>query len=354
MRPVTISRGAISNFGTCELQFLTSRMNAQNYNEVLKTAFPHFQNVFHNLQWHFQHDNAPIHTARSVKSWIQDQKVDLLDWPPYSPDLNIIENVWGWLARKVYESGKQYSHNVSVCKSAHCRVCSKPHHTLLHKFVPESSALIAPLQHEQVPETDSSSQSPPASCNHMFGKKSEQVILATALVKVRGRSGGYHLARVLLDSGAQVNFVTEELANSLKLPKLREEIRVLGIGNLSSSSQHKVETSVASRDFYVADLLTGADSLEELDSMRRQLVEMLDSAGFTLPKWASNSTLRPLDSRNDAVALREHGDNKTLGLIWNPRADLFKYSLQEVEQNENPTKRPIVSFTARSSFLFVF
>ncbi|KAL7723171.1 hypothetical protein ACLKA6_014928 [Drosophila palustris] len=96
--------GAISYFGTCELQFLTSRMNAQNYNEVLKTAFPHFQNVFHNLQWHFQHDNAPIHTARSVKSWIQDQKVDLLDWPPYSPDLNIIENVWGWLARKVYES----------------------------------------------------------------------------------------------------------------------------------------------------------------------------------------------------------------------------------------------------------
>ncbi|KAL7727430.1 hypothetical protein ACLKA6_017554 [Drosophila palustris] len=102
--------GAISYFGTCELQFLTSRMNAQHYNEVLKTAFPHFQNVFHNLQ----HDNAPIHTARSVKSWIQDQNVDLLDWPPYSPDLNIIENVWGWLARKVYESGKQYSNKTEL------------------------------------------------------------------------------------------------------------------------------------------------------------------------------------------------------------------------------------------------
>jgi len=44
-----------------------------------------------------------------VKSWIQDQKVDLMGWPPYSPDLNIIENVWGWLVRKVYESGKQYT-----------------------------------------------------------------------------------------------------------------------------------------------------------------------------------------------------------------------------------------------------
>jgi len=38
--------GAISYYGTCELQFLTSRMNAQDYNTVLKTAFPHFQNVF--------------------------------------------------------------------------------------------------------------------------------------------------------------------------------------------------------------------------------------------------------------------------------------------------------------------
>lgn len=101
--------GAISYYGTCELQFLTSRMNAENYNNVLKTAFPHLQNLFGNLKWYFQHDNAPIHTARSVKSWIRSQKVDVLEWPPYSPDLNIIENVWGWLVRKVYESGKQYS-----------------------------------------------------------------------------------------------------------------------------------------------------------------------------------------------------------------------------------------------------
>ena len=48
------------------------------------------------------------HTANVVKNWIRKQNVTLLDWPPYSPDLNIMENVWGWLARKVYESGKQY------------------------------------------------------------------------------------------------------------------------------------------------------------------------------------------------------------------------------------------------------
>ena len=57
----------------------------------------------------FQQDNALIHTARSVKSWINAQKVEILEWPPYFPDLNIKENVRGWLAKKVFESGKQYT-----------------------------------------------------------------------------------------------------------------------------------------------------------------------------------------------------------------------------------------------------
>ncbi|CAD7001568.1 unnamed protein product [Ceratitis capitata] len=101
--------GAVSYYGHCELQFLTPKMNAKDYNCVLKTAFPFFRNLFGNLEWHFQRDNAPIHTAHTVKSWIREEKVKVLEWPPYSPDLNIIENVWGWLARKVYEGGKQYS-----------------------------------------------------------------------------------------------------------------------------------------------------------------------------------------------------------------------------------------------------
>lgn len=101
--------GAISYYGTCELQFLNTTMNGKCYLEVLEKAFPAFESLFGQLPWTFQHDNAPIHTARVVKSYIQSKNVALLDWPPYSPDLNIIENVWGWLARKVYESGRQYS-----------------------------------------------------------------------------------------------------------------------------------------------------------------------------------------------------------------------------------------------------
>jgi len=47
-------------------------------------------------------------STRSVKTWIRSDNVKVMEWPLYSQDLNTIENVWGWLAGKVYEGGKQY------------------------------------------------------------------------------------------------------------------------------------------------------------------------------------------------------------------------------------------------------
>jgi hypothetical protein len=42
----------------------------------------------------FMQDNASIHTAQKVKDWFREQRVRTTDWPPYSPDLNPIENAW--------------------------------------------------------------------------------------------------------------------------------------------------------------------------------------------------------------------------------------------------------------------
>ncbi len=49
----------------------------------------------------FQQDLAPAHTAKSIKSWLNDHGVGVLDWPAKLPDLNPIDNLWGVVKREM-------------------------------------------------------------------------------------------------------------------------------------------------------------------------------------------------------------------------------------------------------------
>jgi transposase len=48
-------------------------------------------------------DGASIHTARIIKRWLADNEIEVIDWPPYSPDLNPIKHVWRHLKEWVHE-----------------------------------------------------------------------------------------------------------------------------------------------------------------------------------------------------------------------------------------------------------
>lgn len=72
--------------------------------------------LYGNGKYYFQQDNAPIHNSKSTKEFFERKKIQLIEWPAKSPDLNIIENVWHMLANMVYEN-KQYSNKEELWES---------------------------------------------------------------------------------------------------------------------------------------------------------------------------------------------------------------------------------------------
>ncbi|XP_068965518.1 uncharacterized protein [Bombus flavifrons] len=110
-------------------------------------------------------------------------------------------------------------------------------------------------------------------------------------------------------------------------------------------------SSALRRDFYVDDALTGADTKEEVLSLRRELTELLQSAGLNIREWASNdqSILQGLSEQDKSRRLRlgESQTLKTLGIFWDSRDDAILYSVEANAKTSRVTKRSVSSVIAR-------
>ncbi len=93
--------GAMSSAGVGLLCFLKTNITAPVYQEILEHfILPSADQLFKNAEFIFQQYLAPAHTAKSTKSWLNDNGVGVLDWPANSLDLNI-ENLWSIVKTKM-------------------------------------------------------------------------------------------------------------------------------------------------------------------------------------------------------------------------------------------------------------
>ncbi|KAJ3617930.1 hypothetical protein MTP99_007013 [Tenebrio molitor] len=109
-------------------------------------------------------------------------------------------------------------------------------------------------------------------------------------------------------------------------------------------------------DFYMDDMLTGADTAEEVVKIRQQVTSVLADGQFELRKWAANSeTMIPVessveisDSQSGLINFDKSCEAKTLGIYWNCKSDLLKYEVMQTRStSEALTKRKILSVVAK-------
>ena len=139
----------------------------------------------------------------------------------------------------------------------------------------------------------------------------------------------------------ELNTVTYGMASDLATRTLRQ----VGI-----EARHDLPTAsrVIEKDFYVSDLLTGAETTTEAQQIKRDMEKILLKAGFILRKWASNETaiLQENSEAMVSIALNAETDLRTLGLLWAPASDTLKFPAN-TSSTRRVTKRTILSQLAR-------
>ena len=88
--------------GTGPLVRLHGEIYAAGYKEIIKKHVPNLRTAI-NQPAVFTQDNFPCHTAKSVKTFLSEEDVTVIEWPALSPVVNAIDNVWKLLNERAKE-----------------------------------------------------------------------------------------------------------------------------------------------------------------------------------------------------------------------------------------------------------
>ncbi|KAH1021671.1 hypothetical protein HUJ04_011159, partial [Dendroctonus ponderosae] len=179
------------------------------------------------------------------------------------------------------------NHRTEQCRSSPCRKCSKKHNTLLHNntFSQEQTSNNASFSYPQAAINDNQSSRAQSVSNdnklnsdftysfHCYYGTS-RVLLSTAIVDVLDSDGNMHSCRVMLDSGSESSFITEQMFNKLNLCTTSTNISVSGICLVTSkvaldTSGLKIPPNVILADPSIdqpnsIDILIGIDKFWDL------------------------------------------------------------------------------------------
>ncbi|XP_043244025.1 uncharacterized protein LOC122392808 [Amphibalanus amphitrite] len=99
-------------------------------------------------------------------------------------------------------------------------------------------------------------------------------------------------------------------------------------------------------NFYVDDLLSGADTEQEAAELLSKAQEVMSDAGMTLTKCRTNSPVL-FEKAQTVMGTGLNESCKVLGVMWQPTDDVFTFQGVTLPDDIVPTKRVVLSFVAR-------
>ncbi|XP_075163319.1 uncharacterized protein LOC142235952 [Haematobia irritans] len=113
--------------------------------------------------------------------------------------------------------------------------------------------------------------------------------------------------------------------------------------------KYPLASKILRNSIYVDDALLGAHSIEMAIKSRDELIQALNSAGFHMRNWISNSKkiLKGLPTEHllcaDFLEFEDRSSAKTLGVRWNALSDQFYFSTIKFPDTCSYTKREVLS-----------
>ncbi|XP_062703664.1 uncharacterized protein LOC134286109 [Aedes albopictus] len=125
-----------------------------------------------------------------------------------------------------------------------------------------------------------------------------------------------------------------------------------------SGSTHPIAARVVQEDFYVDDMLSGADTVPKARQLMNKVIELTNTAGFTLRKWNSNSpellSTLPKHLRDERSVLDLDSSSatvKTLGLRWDTQSDDFCFAFPSGDPIPPPSRSAVFTPTLLASLI---
>lgn len=117
--------GAISARGATSLEIYKSGMNGEYFRKTIEQHKPEMEALYPDGEFYFIQDNLSAH--RMNEDWlIKKQKMRLIKWPRRSPDLNIIENLWSALKKRVRDDAPKTEKDLKVSLLKNWEILTNP------------------------------------------------------------------------------------------------------------------------------------------------------------------------------------------------------------------------------------